>query len=55
MPNELKPFIHILSKMYIDNGYLHYPLWKNPQTEIDIKYILDYYKKYIITKKQEVL
>jgi hypothetical protein len=54
MPDEFKPFIHIIAKMWFQ-GERKFPLMKQDQIEIDAKYILDYYKKYIMNQTQEVL
>lgn len=54
MPDDFKPFIHIIAKMWLQ-GERKFPLMKQNQIEIDVKYILDYYKKYIMNQTQEVL
>ena len=54
MPDNFKPFIHIIAKMWLQ-GERKFPLMLQDQIEIDVKYILDYYKKYIMNQTQEVL
>lgn len=53
MPDEFKPFIHIIAKMWI-KGERKFPIMLQKQIEIDAKYILEYFEKYIISIKQEV-
>lgn len=53
MPNEFKPFMHIIVKMWL-LGERKFPTMVQEQVEIDTKYILEYYEKYIINQTQEV-
>ena len=36
MPNELKPFIHIVYHLYIKYGFTEYPLCKQERIKIDV-------------------
>lgn len=42
MNKELRPFIHIVSMLYIKYGYKEYPLCKYEQEEVNAKDIVDY-------------
>jgi len=42
MKPELKPFIPLIAKLYINYGYKHYPLCRFKQEEIDVKVISEY-------------
>lgn len=48
MPKDLKPFIHIVSNLYMKHGYKEYPLCKFQQEEVDAKVISNYISDYIM-------
>ena len=48
MKPELKPFIHIIAKLYLKYGYKEYPLCKYKQEVVDAKIISDYVSNYIM-------
>ena len=48
MPKEYRPFIHIISQLYLKHGFREYPLCKYEQEEIDAKPIIDYISTYIL-------
>jgi hypothetical protein len=48
MPNELKPFIHIVYHLYTKYGFTEYPLCKQERIKIDVKDITKYVSDYIM-------
>ena len=43
-----RPFIHIISQLYLKHGFREYPLCKYEQEAIDVKAILNYYATRIL-------
>jgi hypothetical protein len=48
MLKELKPFMHIVSKLYVKYGYKDYPLCRYEQERIDVKEVANYINAHIM-------
>ena len=48
MPKELKPFVSLVAKLYLNYGYEYYPLCRYEQERIDVKEVVRHVNDYIL-------
>ena len=48
MPKELKPFVSLVAKLYLNYGYEYYPLCRYEQEKIDVKEVVRHVNDYIL-------
>ena len=48
MPKELKPFMSLVAKLYLNYGYEYYPLCRYEQEKIDVKEVVRHVNDYIL-------
>jgi len=48
MPKELKPFAHIVYRLYVNYGLNEYPICKQERVKVDVKDITKYASDYIM-------
>lgn len=48
MPDNLKPFMPLIYRLYVNYGEQEYPLCKQERVRIDEKIILDYVVDYVM-------
>jgi len=48
MPDQLKPFMSLVAKLYLNYGYEYYPLCRYEQERIDVKEVVRHVNDYIL-------
>jgi|TARA_R100001460_G_C3468548_1_gene166874 hypothetical protein len=48
MPEQLKPFMSLVAKLYLNYGYEYYPLCKYKQEKIDVKEVVRHVNDYLM-------
>ena len=48
MPKELKPFMSLVAKLYLNYGYEYYPLCRYEQEKIDVEEVVRHVNDYIL-------